>query len=111
MRSLLEEMEQCKSVKACIEFALIDAYGEHEWASAWLACVEEMFGHLTRVKVLGLDVALEGFDLSNGGAVVAVCRLGRKQTRVALESVEFSDLTPVQARWLKAWQKFAHDSR
>jgi len=30
MQSLLEEMQQCKSVKACIELALTDAYGEYE---------------------------------------------------------------------------------
>jgi hypothetical protein len=65
MQSLLDEMQQCKSVKACIELALTDAYGEYEQASAWLTCIEAMFGHFDQVNVMGEQVALEGFDLTN----------------------------------------------
>jgi hypothetical protein len=63
MQTLLEEMQQCKSIKACIELALTDAYGEYEQTSAWLSCIEEMFGRFDRVKLMGEEVALQGFDL------------------------------------------------
>ena len=53
MQSLLEEMQQCKSVKACVELALTDAYYEYEQASAWLACIDEMFGRFDRVNLWG----------------------------------------------------------
>jgi hypothetical protein len=66
MKSLLEEMQQCKSVKACIELAITDAYGEDEQASAWLTCIGEMFGRFKRVNVMGHEVVLKGFDLSGG---------------------------------------------
>ena len=105
--SLLAEMQQCKTVKACIELALTDAYGEYEQASAWLTCIEEMFGRFDRVKLMGEEVALQGFDLANELAVVAICRKGKKWARVALESVEFADLSPIEARWLKAWMQFS----
>ena len=107
MDSLLDEMRRCKSVKACIDLALTDAYGEYEQASGWLACIEEMFGRFDRVIVMGEAVALDGFDLANDAAVVAVCRRGKRKARVALESIEFPDLTPIEARWLKAWKQFA----
>jgi hypothetical protein len=107
MQSLLDEMQQCKSVKACIELALTDAYGEYEQASAWLTCIEAMFGHFDQVNVMGEQVALEGFDLTNDIAVVAICRKGQRKARVALDSVEFPDLTPIEARWLKAWKQFS----
>ena len=107
MQSLLDEMQQCKSVKACIEVALTDAYGEYEQASAWLTCIEEMFGRFDRVYLMGEEVALEGFDLANDIAVVAICRKGKRKARVALESVAFPDLTPIEARWLKAWKQFS----
>ena len=110
MDSLLDEMRQCKSVEACIELALTDAYGPDEQASAWLTCIEEMFGRFTKVVVLGEEVTLEGFDLSNG-SVVAICRKGKRKARVALESVEFSDLSPIEARWLKACKRFAAGAR
>ena len=64
MDDLLDEMRQCKSVQACIDLALTDAYGEDEEAVAWLTCIEAMFGRYKRVKLLGEDVALVGFDLS-----------------------------------------------
>lgn len=106
MDDLLEEMRQCKSVRACIDLALTDAYGEDEQAGAWLTCIEEMLGRFKQVKVMGTDVALVGFDLSDH-TVVAVCRQGKHKARVTLDSVEFPDLTPVEQRWLKAWKQFS----
>ena len=100
-------MQQCKSVKDCIALALVDAYGHDEQAGAWLTCIEEMFGRFDRVKVMGQEVTLVGFDLANGMAVVAVCRQGKRTARVALESVEFPSLTPIEARWLEAWKRFS----
>lgn len=96
VKSLLEEMQQCRSVKDCIELALTDAYGEYEQAGAWLTCIEEMFGRFDRVKLMGQEVALEGFDLSNDVAVVAICRRGKRGARVALESVEFPISRPLK---------------
>ena len=100
-------MRQCKSVKDCIALALVDAYGEDEQAGAWLTCIGEMFGRFDRVNVMGQEVALVGFDLANGMAVVAVCRRGKRTARVALESIEFPSLTPIEARWLEAWKRFS----
>lgn len=107
MPSLLAEMQQCKTVKACIALALTDAYGESEEATAWLTCIEEMFGRFDRVKLMGEEVTLHGFDLANERAVVAICGRGKQRARVALESVEFPNLTPIETRWLKAWAQFS----
>ena len=109
MDDLLEEMRQCKSVQACIDLALTDAYGEDEQAVAWLTCIEEMFGRFKQVKVMGRDVALVGFALSDH-AVVAACRQGKSKARVTLDSVEFPALTPVEQCWLKAWMRFSSDA-
>lgn len=109
MDDLLDEMRQCKSVQACIDLALTDAYGEDEQAVAWLTCIEEMFSRFKQVKLMGNDAALIGFDLSNH-AVVAVCRQGKRQARVTLDSVEFPKLTAVEARWLQAWKKFSAEA-
>ena len=76
---------------------------------AWLACIEEMFGRFDRVKVMGQDVALVGFDLANSMAVVAVCRQGKRTAKIALESVEFLSLTPIETRWLEAWERFSRE--
>lgn len=106
MNDLLDEMKRCRSVQACIDLALVDAYGEDEQAVAWLTCIEEMFGRFKQVKLLGEEVALAGFDLRNH-TVVAVCRQGKSKARVTLDSIEFPKLTPVEARWLEAWTRFS----
>ena len=107
VNDLLDEMKQCKSVRACIELALTDAYGDYEQACAWLTCIETMFGRYKRAVVIGEEVTLEGFELVNDAAIVAVCRRGKRKARVALESVEFPDASPIEARWLTAWKRFA----
>ena len=106
MDDLLDEMRRCKSVPACIDLAVTDAYGEDEQAGAWLTCIEEMFSRFQQVKLLGRDAALLGFELRDH-TVVAVCGDGRRKARVTLDSLEFPDLTPVEQRWLKAWQQFS----
>lgn len=107
MQSLREEMQQCKTVMACIELVLTDAYGEYEQASAWLTCIEEMFARFDRVKLMGEEVSLRGFDLENELTVVVVCKKGRRLARVSVNSVEFPGITPMEARWLKAWKQFS----
>lgn len=106
MDDLLDEMRQCKSIQACIDLALTDAYGADEQAVAWLTCLEEMFSRFKQVKLMGSDVVLAGFELRNH-AVVAVCRQGKRNARVTLDSVEFPELTPVEVRWLQAWKRFS----
>ena len=106
MNSLLDEMLECRSIDECIELALVDAYGEEEQAVAWLTCIEEMFGRFKQVEVMGRQVTLAGFDLAHGLTVIAICKEGKKSVRVAIESVKFHGMTPIENRWLKAWKKF-----
>jgi hypothetical protein len=106
MIDLLEQMRGCKTVRACIALALTDAYGEDEEAVAWLACIETLFDRFKQVRLLGADVTLVRFELCNHD-VVAVCQQGRRKARVTLDSVEFSDLSPVERLWLRAWKGFS----
>ena len=106
MADLLDEMRQCRSVRACIDLALTDAYGEEEQAVAWLTCIETMFGRHKQVRLMGNDAALVGFDLRHHD-VVAVCRQAKRKARVTLDSIEFLELTPVEQLWLQAWQRFS----
>jgi hypothetical protein len=106
MNSLLDEMRQCKSVPACIDLALTDAYGDDEAAVAWLTCIEEMFGRFKQVKLLGQEIELAGFDLKNH-TVVAVCRKAKRQAHASLDSIEFDRLTPNERLWLQAWQQYS----
>jgi hypothetical protein len=108
VESLMSEMTRCKTVEDCFEVATLDAYGEEEQAVGWLTCIQEMSDRFERVNVLGQEVDLEGFDLANDRAVVAICRKGKSKTRIALESVDFSKLSKGESLWLKAWKKWSH---
>jgi hypothetical protein len=109
MTDLLEEMRGCKTVRACIDLALTDAYGEDEQAGAWLACIETMFERFKHVRLLGADVILVRFDLRNHD-VVAICQQGSRQARVTLDSLELPDPSPVEQLWLRAWKRFSATS-
>ncbi len=108
MESLIEEMENCKTVKECIEVATLDAYGEEEQASAWWTCIEEMFGEFKTAIVLGEEVKLKKFDLSDSGTILAVCTKGKTSAKIALESLDFPNLNAKQKLWLKAWKEWSH---
>ena len=109
MTDLLEEMQGCKTVRACIDLALTDAYGEDEQAGAWLTCIETMFERFKHARLLGTDVTLVRFDLRNHD-VVAICQQGSRKTRVNLDSLELPDLSPVEQLWLRAWKRFSATS-
>ena len=106
MTDLLTDMRRCKTVRACIDLALTDAYGEDEHAVAWLTCIETLFARFKRVRLLGADVTLVRFDLRNHD-VVAVCQQGSRKARVTLDSVEFPDPSPAEQLWLRAWKQFS----
>jgi len=108
MEGLLFQMKLCKSIEDCFEVATVDAYGKEEQAVGWLTCIEAMFDKFEYVRVLGLEVKLEGFDLANARAIVAICHKGKKKTKIALESVDFSKLSERELLWLKAWKKWSH---
>ena len=106
MTDLLEEMGECMTVRACIDLALTDAYGEDEQAVAWLTCIETMFERFKHVRLLGADVILVRSDLRNHDVVV-VCQQGNRKARVTLDSLEFADPSPVEQLWLRAWKQFS----
>jgi len=108
MERLLSQMKRCKLIEDCFEVATVDAYGEEEQAVGWLTCIEAMFDKFEYGRVLGQEVELEGFDLANARAVVAICGKGKKKTKIALESVDFLKLSEKESLWLKAWKKWSH---
>jgi len=106
MDDLLDEMRQCKSMKACIDLARTDTYGEDEQAVAWLTCIDEMFGRFKLVRLLDNEVAFVGLEMRNR-ELVAICQQGKRKARVTLDSIEFPELSTVEQLWLRAWRRFS----
>jgi len=102
------DWEDVKTIEECVEEATMDTYGDWEQASGWLTCIEEIFGNVREVKVMGETVNLKGFDL-DGTSVVAVCKKGKMKIRTTLDSIEIIKPTRAQKLWLKAWIKWRAD--
>ncbi len=101
------DLLKVKKESDCEELVIIDAYGDEEVATGWLTCLEEVFEDVGKVKVLGHEAQLTGFDIERDHVVVAVCKSGKKTARVSLSSIEWPKLTKPQQLWLKAWTNFS----
>lgn len=71
--TLLEEMQRCQSIRACIGLALTDTYCDNEKVSARLACTEEMFRQFKWAEVCSKKLKSNGFNPASDLAVVAIC--------------------------------------
>jgi len=102
------DWEDVKTIEECVEIATMDTYEDWEQASGWLTCIEEIFGNVREVKVMGEIVSLKGFDL-DGTSVVAVCKKMKMKTKITLDSIEIIKPTKAQKLWLEAWTKWQAD--
>ena len=96
------EYHEANSVEQCIEIATCDAENEDEQATGWWNYMDEVFQSVTEVRILGLVVRFEGFDLE-GTTLLAVCAKGKNRVKVTLDSITLLGATRVQKLWLKAW--------
>jgi hypothetical protein len=64
-------------LKALIEEATIDAYGEDEQLTGFFTMIEESLAVPFTTTVLGVEVSVIGVDLAEDGRVVARCARGR----------------------------------
>jgi len=72
------DLNKVKSIRDCVETATVDCYDESEQASGWLACLDDVFDEVKKVKIFGEEVEFASFDLS-GTAVVAICKKNKKK--------------------------------
>ncbi len=100
------DLLKVKTESECEELAIVDANDEGEVASGWLTCLEEVFSAVKSVIVLGQEASLSGFDIENGNAILAICKVGKKTARISLSSIEWPKLSTTQLLWLNAWKNF-----
>ena len=90
---------------ALIEEALVDAYGDSEQASGFLACFEQIAVPFT-TKMLGVEVSVTGFDLTDDETLVAVCRRGRATQRIAVLDLPLPTPPPEGHAWIAAYRRW-----
>ena len=90
---------------ALIEEATVDAYGDSEQASGFLACFEQIAVPFT-TEVLGVEVSVTGFDLTDDEALVAVCRRGKATQRIPVLDLRLPTPPPEGHAWIAAYRRW-----
>jgi hypothetical protein len=92
---------------ALIEEATVDAYGESEQTSGFYTMLEEYLAVPFRTKVLGVEVVVQGIDLTDDDHIVAVCRRGRVRQRMRIVDLPLPDPPPTGWEWIAAYRRWA----
>jgi len=71
-------------LKELIEQAIVDAYGEEEQVGGFFTMIEEYLAVPFRVKILGVDAAVEKVDMTLDGQIVAICRRGKTRQKIPI---------------------------
>ena len=94
-------------LEALLEEATVDCYGEEEEFTGVVCTLGEQLRFPLKARVVGEVVEVVGIDERRSdlrrGVVVRV-RRGEQEYRVGLAELEFADLDPTSAEWLKAYR-------
>lgn len=88
-----------------IEEATVDAYGEAEQTGGFLACFEQIAVPFT-TEVLGVEVSVTGFDMTDDDALVAVCRHGKAKQRIPVLDLRLPTPPPDGHEWIAAYRRW-----
>ncbi|GDY14632.1 hypothetical protein LBMAG53_35100 [Planctomycetota bacterium] len=90
---------------AMIEEATVDAYDDSEQASGFLACFEQIAVPFT-TEVLGGEVSVTGFDLTDDEALVAICRRGKAKQCIPVLDLQLPTPPPEGHDWIAAYRRW-----
>ncbi|MEH0577139.1 MULTISPECIES: hypothetical protein [Streptomyces] len=94
-------------LKALIEEATIDAYGEDEQLTGFFTMIEENLAVPFTTTVLGVEVSVIGVDLAEDGRVVARCARGAVRQDIGILDLPLPDPAPAGSQWIEAYRYWA----
>ena len=90
-----------------IEEATVDAYDEDEQRMGFHAVLEENVRVPFDTEILGVAITVERLDVSDEGAIVAVCRRGSARQAVSILDLPLPDPAPAGVKWIAAYRRWA----
>jgi hypothetical protein len=89
-----------------VEEAVVDAYGEDEQLAGFFAVIEENLALPFTTRVLGVEVTVEGIDLTGCG-IAAICVRGTHRQLIAICDLPLPAPPPSGSEWITAYGHWA----
>jgi len=89
-----------------VEEAIVDAYGEDEQLAGFYTMIEENLALPFTTRVLGVEVTVEGIDLTDWG-VAAICVRGAHRQPIAILDLPLPVPPPPGSEWITAYGHWA----
>jgi len=97
-------------VKALVEQATVDCYGESEQVSGLFMMIADNLTVPFSTQVLGVEVIVVAVELTDDERIVAVCERGRHRQRLSVKDLPLPDPAPPGAEWVEAYRAWASGS-
>ena len=94
-------------LRAMIEEATMDAYGESAEATGWFTMIDENLKLPFEAQVLGLPAAVERMDINQHDEIVAVCRRGKYRQTIPILDLHLPSPPPAGAEWIEAYRRWS----
>jgi hypothetical protein len=90
-------------LKALIEEAVVDAYGDEQQTGGFFTMIEEHLALPFSVSILGVVAVEEKVDMTRDGRIVAVCRHDGVKQRIEILDLPLPKPIPAGAEWIAAY--------
>ncbi|MEU0216585.1 hypothetical protein ABZ281_16310 [Streptomyces sp. NPDC006265] len=94
-------------LEAMIEEATVDAYNDDEQLTGLFTMLEEHLGLPFTIAVLGVEVTVDGLDLTPEGKIVALCSRGGMRQSIGILELPLPSPAPDGAEWIEAYRHWA----
>ena len=94
-------------LEAMIEEATVDAYNDDEQLTGLFTMLEEHLGLPFTTAVLGVEVTVDGIDLTLDGRIVALCSRGGMRQPIGILELPLPSPAPEGAEWIEAYRHWA----
>lgn len=98
-------------LREMIEEATVDAYDESEQMVGFYTMLEENLATPFKTEVLGVEVAVEGIEMTDDEQIVAVCARGRSRQRIPILELPLPTTPPEGVDWIMAFRHWARGGR
>lgn len=93
-----------EQLKDLVEEATVDAHGESEQIAGFYTMMENDLELPFKTKILGVEVAVVGIDITNDDRIVAKCARGTRRQAISILDLPLPVPLPKGAQWIEAYR-------